>query len=423
MRLVKLFRNIRLGLGSLWAHRLRSLLTALGIVFGVASVICMLAIGEGLSYEAREQIKRLGSNNIILRSVKPQEEPEDGQRSREIQYGLTYVDIERIAETVPGIDVIVPHRDIRQTISFGSRKVDGMVIGTLPYYLRSVSGRIVAGRFIGQLDVENTANVCVLDVDTTRDLVGVYELIGGTVLLGPNAYRVIGVLEGGAVAGREAQETALESVKSVYIPLTSARRRFGDTIVNRSSGSFSAERIELHGAIVRAEYSDDVLAIRDVIKALLDSAHEQADYEMIVPLQLLREKERVKRLYNIVLGLMAAISLVVGGIGIMNIMLATVTERTPEIGTRRAIGARKRDIMAQFLTETVLLSGAGGLSGVVLGLAMSWAVFRFAAVKTIVTPWAVGIAFSISALIGIVFGFYPAARAAGMDPISALRHE
>jgi len=425
MKLVKLSRNIRLGLGSLWAHKLRSLLTALGIVFGVASVICMLAIGEGLSFEAREQIKRLGSNNIILRTAKPPQDPQSNTgASFELQYGLTYVDVERIATTVPGVDVIVPHRDIRDGVSIGWHRIDGMVVGTVPWHLKTTGGQVLAGRFLSPLDLHTAANVCVLDDATARRLGGAYGVLDQAIGVGRDVYRVVGIVDGGStVAGQSNGDAGKESGSVVYVPLTTARARYGETLRNFSSGSQSAERVELHGAVVRVLESYDVLATARVIESLLKTAHKQADYEMVVPLQLLREKERTKRLYNMVLGLMAAISLVVGGIGIMNIMLATVTERTPEIGIRRAIGARRRDIMAQFLTETVLLSGTGGLVGILLGFGMSSGVYRMAHVKTIVTWWSVAIAFGISALVGIVFGFYPALRAANMNPIKALRHE
>jgi len=425
MLIGRLTKNVQLGLSSLWAHKLRSALTTLGIVFGVASVICMLAIGEGLSFEAREQIKRLGSNNIIVRSVKPPEDTEGqgGGMARSVQYGLTYADVERIATTIPGVRVIVPTRELRKDIWFHGRRVDGTAIGTVPWYPDITGRRLLAGRFITTLDMKGATNVCVLSSSLARELSRVHNPLGGVVKLGDDPYRVVGILES---AGRTAPAGSREGDKGereVYIPLPAARLRFGELIVDRQAGSISMERVELHGAIVQVAESDHVLMTADVVEALLRRFHDKQDYEIVVPLQLLLEKERMKRLYNIVLGLMAAISLLVGGIGIMNIMLASVGERTPEIGIRRAIGAKKRDVLAQFLTETVLLSGVGGLVGIALGVAMPYLITYLTGMSTIVTAWAVVLAFGISALVGLVFGYYPAWRAANMDPIVALRHE
>ncbi len=418
-------RNVRLGLSSLAAHKLRSGLTTLGIVFGVASVICMLAIGEGLSYEAREQIKRLGSNNIILRSAKPPQEPGAGGAAmhRVLQYGLTYADVERIATVVPGVQVIVPTREIRKDVWFHGRRVDSTIVGTVPWYPSITNRRLLAGRFLTTLDMREAANVCVLSSALARELSGLWNPLHDMVKLGTEPYKVVGILESAGVGTGEGFEGLPQTERQVCIPLTAARLRFGELIVDQQAGSMSMERVELHGAIVRVSESDHVLKTAEVIESLLKSFHEKQDYEMIVPLQLLLEKERVKRLYNMVLGLMAAISLLVGGIGIMNIMLASVSERTSEIGIRRAVGAKRGDVLAQFLTETVLLSGFGGLVGILLGVGMPRLITRLTGMSTLVTAWSVLLAFGISALVGLIFGYYPARRAARMDPIVALRHE
>ena len=424
----KIQRNLKLGLDSLRAHKLRSTLTTLGIVFGVASVICMLAIGEGLSFEAREQIRRLGSNNIIMRSVKPPSSASASQSSRPgmitaVQYGLTYADLERIVSTVPKVEVIVPTREIRKDIWLNERRVSGNVIGTVPWYLETTNGRLIAGRYINSMDMHSAANVCVLNVAAAKNLAGLSNLLGSTLNVGSDCYKVVGIVDSSTPSVGSGQKGEGRTQNEIHIPLTAARQRFGEIIMESSSGSTSMERVELHGAVVRVASSEDVISVSRVIESLLLKAHDKRDYEMIVPLQLLREKERVRRLYNIVLGSMAAISLLVGGIGIMNIMLATVTERTREIGIRRAIGAKKRDIAVQFLIETLLLSGFGGMSGILLGVGLPWLIRTFTEMNTIVTVWAVMLSFCISGLIGVVFGFYPAIRAANMDPIAALRHE
>jgi putative ABC transport system permease protein len=209
----------------------------------------------------------------------------------------------------------------------------------------------------------------------------------------------------------------------MFIPLETARRRYGQVLWTSRQGSDQSEKVELHEVTVKVSRPERVQVTAQVIEDLLKRNHKKKDYEVVVPLELLREAERSKRIFSLVLGSIAAISLVVGGIGIMNIMLATVTERTREIGIRRALGARRQDITTQFLIESMMLSAAGGAMGVVLGLAIPFAVTQFAGMKTIVTFWSPVLAFTISALVGILFGLYPALRAASMDPVDALRHE
>jgi len=209
----------------------------------------------------------------------------------------------------------------------------------------------------------------------------------------------------------------------MFIPLETAKLRYGEVLMRRRSGSFEAERVQLHEVTVKVDSLDDVTGVADAVKEVLQRNHKKKDYEVVVPLELLKRAERTKQIFNIVLGSIAAISLLVGGIGIMNIMLASVTERTREIGIRRALGARRQDIISQFLVETVLLSGAGGILGVFLGISIPFVVSHAAGMKTIITVWSPFLAFSISALVGIVFGLYPAFRAANMDPVEALRHE
>jgi len=421
----RLKRTLRLGLRSLWAHKLRSSLTVLGIVFGVCSVIAMLAIGEGASKEAQEQIKELGSQNIILRSAKP---PEDqsatAQRSFVLTYGLTYADAERIVGTIPSVEVVVAARDIRRGVRRRTRRRDGRIVGTVPWHPEVANLAVARGRFVSTVDMHAKANVCVLGAAMAEALFPFDDPIGDVVKVGTDYYCVIGVMARvakgtAAKAGSEARSTDLD----VYIPLTTARDRFGEIVVKISSGSREMERVELHQIIVKVAHLEQVLPTGDAIRTLLKRFHSKKDYDVLIPLELLQQAELTKRIFNIVLGSIAAISLVVGGIGIMNIMLATVTERTREIGIRRAMGAKKHDIIVQFLTETVLLSGCGGLLGVAFGVIIPLLVTHFAKMATVVTWWSLALAFFISAGVGIVFGLYPAYRAAQMDPIEALRHE
>ena len=427
MSLGRLKRTIRLGLRSLWLHRLRSLLTVLGIVFGVCSVIAMLAIGEGASYEAQERIKNLGSQNIILRSFKPPEDQKvTGNQSSFLEYGLTYPDIKRIRATIPGVTVVVPGRLIRDYAWNISRRTDCEIMGTVPWYPEMRNHPVAKGRFFTDRELDENASVCVLGAEMVSLLYRFEDPLGTTIRVRDRYYRVIGVMEPRSKATKEAESTegsAGGSVKRMYLPLSTARARFGETVMRRRGGTADAEKVVLHEVTIKVAQRDEVVNVSQAIKALLDRSHKKQDVEMIVPLEMLKQAEETKRIFNIVLGSIAAISLLVGGIGIMNIMLASVTERTREIGIRRALGAKRRDIVVQFLVETVILSGAGGLIGVALGITIPFFVTLFAHMMTIVTLWSPLIAFSISALVGVVFGLYPAFRAANMDPVEALRHE
>ena len=427
--LQRLRRTVRLGIKSLWLHRLRSLLTVLGIVFGVCSVIAMLAIGEGASFEAQEQIKNLGSQNIILRSVKPPDDEKVSDKNSQsyvLEYGLTYPDIKRIKATIPGVTIVVPGRVIRDYVWNISRRVDCDIFGTVPWYPQMRNHRVLKGRFFTENEMEEKVNVCVLGEEMVYRLFPLESPLGGHVRVGSDYYRVIGVMEARAKGGKgdATQDTSQGGAANrMFIPLETAKTRYGETLMKRRSGSFEALRVALHEVTIKVASREAVVGVSLAIKALMERNHKKKDYEMVVPLELLKEAERTKQIFSIVLGSIAAISLLVGGIGIMNIMLASVTERTREIGIRRALGAKRRDITIQFLVETVMLSGAGGLLGVLLGVAIPYIVSRFAGMITIVTFWSPILAFSISALVGIVFGLYPALRAAGMDPVEALRHE
>ncbi|MEO7300044.1 MAG: ABC transporter permease [Verrucomicrobiota bacterium] len=422
----RLQRAIRLGIKSLWLHRLRSLLTVLGIVFGVCSVIAMLAIGEGASFEAQEQIKNLGSQNIILRSVKPPEEQKisNNQQNYVLDYGLKYLDLQRIKATIPDVTVVVPGRIMREYVWNITRRVDCEIFGTVPWYPAMRNQRVASGRFFSEREMEEKVNVCVIGAEMAKKLFPIESPIGGDVRVGEDYYRVIGVMEAlsKSVNGSSAEGSA-SVVNRMFMPLSATKAHFGEVLMKRRSGSFEAERVALHEVTVKVASQDNVMNVSRAIKKLLERNHKKKDYDIIVPLELLKRAERTKQIFNIVLGSIAAISLLVGGIGIMNIMLANVTERTREIGIRRALGARRRDIITQFLVEAVMLSGTGGLLGVILGITIPFAVTYFADMVTIVTFWSPLAAFTISGLVGVVFGLYPAFRAASMDPVEALRHE
>ena len=428
MRARSIFRIVQLGIKSLLLHKMRSGLTMLGIIFGVCSVIAMLAIGEGASYEAQEAIKRLGSSNVILRSVKP---PQDNKststgRSWIAEFGLTYADVGRLQETIPGIRRVLPMRIIREDIRFNNITLQGQVIGTLPLYSEMNNVELSRGRFLTSTDETHQKNICVLTLNLAARLFPYQDPLEEEIKIGGDYYQVVGLLRERSTEQKRPQAGHMEGQaldSNVYIPLSTARSRFGETIFRRSAGSFEAEKVQLHQVTVEFASVDSVEVAVPQLDSMLRRFHPRKDYEMIVPLELLRQAEQTKRIFNIVLGSIAAISLIVGGIGIMNIMLATVTERTREIGVRRALGAKKKDITTQFLVETVVLSVGGGLIGVVVGVLTPLLVSQLTDMKTIITPWSVIIAFGISGAVGIVFGIYPASRAAALDPIEALRHE
>ena len=428
----RLKRSISMGFRSIWTRKLRSLLTALGIVFGVCSVISMLAIGEGASYEAQQQIKELGSQNIIIQSVKPTDTSTGGEETRSLilEYGVTYRDLAQIQSTVPGVNVVVPNRRVKDFIWFLSNNVDATAIGTVSWYPKMRSRELIKGRFFTQVEVDSRTNVCVLTEKLANKLFPLHSPVGKTVRMRTSYFRVIGIIEDQVDAskiedgdGATPIESASGEGMEMFIPITTQEDHFGEVLFKYRSGSFEAEKVELHEVTVQVESADHVVPCAKAVQTILERNHSEQDYKITVPLELLKRAERTKQIFNIVLGSIAAISLIVGGIGIMNIMLATVTERTREIGIRRALGAKKNDIVLQFLIETILLSGIGGLIGVGLGLAIPRLISHFAGMQTIIEIWAPTIAFSISVVIGVVFGIYPAMRAAAMSPVDALRHE
>ena len=429
--------TVKVGIKNLLLHKLRSLLTVLGVVLGVGSVISMLAIGEGSKREALEQIRKLGANNVIIRSVKPgqggagaqQEEPTSAssqQQSRVLEYGLKYRDFERLKGTLPTVSQAVPLALLPKTAARETRRIaNARVLGTTPQYVRVKNLRVRRGRFVTSVDLRNTANVAVLGAGSWARLFGYEDPLGKHILLGDDTYRIVGVLasqaSGNSTPGAAIQQDLNDDI---FIPITCAQRRFGELNAILNTGTRSMERTQLNEITLQVEDPKLVSQTASMARKLLEQTHpNKDDFRLIIPLELMRRAEEEKRIWNLVLGSIAGISLLVGGIGIMNIMLASVTERTREIGIRRALGARQWDITAQFLVETVLLSSVGGVLGVVTGVCLPSIVSKLADMETVVQWWSIFLAFGISVGIGIVFGLYPARRAALMDPIEALRHE
>ncbi|MCR4411160.1 MAG: ABC transporter permease, partial [Thermoguttaceae bacterium] len=403
----------------------------------------LVAMGEGVSYQAQQQIKDLGATNIIVRSVKP---PEDSSRTAGgffIPYGLLREDYTRILANVPTIRNAVPMREIRKEVRNEDRAVDAKLVGCTPDYLDLNRLRIARGRFLEDRDLTEVANVAVLAAHTAEQLFRHEDPIGRSVQIGTDFYVVVGLTEPrGASAAIGGSLEARDYDLDVYIPLDTLRWRIGDMVMTARAGSREGEIVELSQITLTVGDLDEVDEAAAIIQSLLEKYHKVRDYAIVVPKELLRQAEMLRMLFNVLLVLIAGISLLVGGIGIMNIMLATVTERTREIGIRRALGATQGDIIRQFLTETVVLSSTGGLLGVIFGFLCIPAVPMIRRLLNAFFPhvvaslppnlqkleprialWSIVAAFCISVAVGMLFGLYPARRAAQMDPIEALRHE
>src|SRR2546423_11939565 len=432
-----LTQTFLLGLKNLRLHKLRSLLTALGIILGVAAVIVMVAYGEGVKQNAMDDIQHLGPKNILVQSKKPPESNQASNRTqRVLEYGLKRVDLERL-KTLPGVEVIVPLRMTEQNVVLGDLRASADAIGTTPDIFNIINLELARGNYFNALQYERGEAVCVLGAIAARQLFPYQDPIGQTVQIGTSGQActivtVIGVLNPtGLRAGSEGGAMMTHDLdQGVYFPLTLAQTTFSDTIMKRQAGSMERKVIELSEVWLKAERMEDVERIASMAQNIVVMNHkDMTDVDVKAPIQILRAAERQKRALNIFLIVVAGISLVVGGIGIMNIMLATVTERTREIGIRRALGAKQRHITLQFLIETTVISLCGGLIGVAIGIGGSWLVqaitthFSSTVFRMNVTLWSVLASFSISGLIGIGFGLYPAVTAAKMNPIEALRHE
>lgn len=447
MSFSRIIRTINLALKSLLLHKLRSGLTMLGIVFGVFSVIAMLAIGEGASAQAQKQVLELGATNIICVSVKPPQESVSQQgNSFMLRYGLLRSDFELLNNTLTSVKKAIPIREVVKEVRYLHRSMNARIVGCTQDYAEITRLAIAQGRFVAGTDQRMMNNICVLASDTADTLFPFEDPLGEAIQIGSIKYLVVGVTKprsasaaiGGSLSGQDFN-------KDVYIPLQTFYVRMGDQNIQRGSGTFSAETVELNQITLQIRDRDQVIKTAEVVRESLEQRHMKKDYSIVVPMELLKQADQLRMIFNVVLGSIAAISLVVGGIGIMNIMLATVTERTREIGIRRALGATQRDITTQFLTETMVLSGTGGVVGVLLGLLTPWTFLGiqafvsafvldgqtagselasiFSEMQPQIAIWSLPLAFGISVGIGIMFGLYPAKAAARLDPIEALRHE
>lgn len=424
-----LWETVRLGISNLRMHKLRSALTALGIIFGVAAVICMLSISEGASADEMRLIQLLGTQNIIVNSVKPQGTIQSSQETTQmISYGVTRNDYRLIQKTIPRVRSVIPLKTVGFSAQFRDKRVPWEVIGTTPEFFETVNIAIDQGRVLTDQDMSDKKQVCVIGSEVAKELFGYEDPMGQSIFSlsanGLSPYAVVGVLGEVITAGAPARGVEERNInREIYIPYSTAVTTQGDITAKRTSGSRELFQMDYSSIYVNVEDVESVIAVSEMVRRVLEYNHDEMDYEIKVPLARLKLAEKKKKNQQLMLGFIAGISLVVGGIGIMNIMLATVTERTREIGIRRALGARQRHITIQFLVETIVLSTSGGLMGIVLGWGAAHAINRLADWETIVEPWTVIVSFTLSALVGIFFGMYPALAAAQLDPIEALRHE
>ena len=407
--------NIRLAISGLLDHKFRSFLTMLGIIFGVASVIAMLSIGEGAKREAIAKYQDLGVNNTIVREKKLSDAELEEVRAK-FSPGLTVQDATVIGEIVPDIVRIASQAEISSEVKFYDKSIKSTVIGVSPEFLDMMNYRLQKGDMISQKQYDQRHKICILGAGISNSLFKNEDPIGKMVKIEDQWLEVVGVLESKTLFTETVGELAARDLNTdVYLPLS--------TFLNR----FPRENIlanEIQQITIQVENSDHLVEASKLINEILKRHHfNNEDFGIVIPFELLKQEEKERQIYNFLLGAIAAISLIVGGIGIMNIMLATVMERTREIGIRRSIGARKADIMSQFVTEAVAISITGGIIGVLLGITLSVSVSLFTDVSTYIRFYSVILAFAFSVIVGIAFGYLPAKNAANLKPVDSIRYE
>ncbi|HUV30956.1 MAG TPA: ABC transporter permease [Acidobacteriota bacterium] len=429
-------RTVQISIESLGTHKLRTFLTMLGVIIGVAAVIAMLSIGEGAEKAALEEIEVLGINNIIVNARVPEEEAgsaEGFQRS----LGLSLADGENIGRFTELVSNVVPQRfEPLSTISHGSSEAAVRVVATIPEFIYSSSIEVDYGRFIAKSDNTASAQVCVLGAKAKRSLFAFEDPIGQTVRIGDQDFSVVGIMADKYIGRGKVEGLRLKNFnEDVYIPFNTARKKFDrvepmteNMVFHHGRVESSAETAynvpEIDQLTITVTDLNHVRAVTKLVERILRRRHGGVeDYEVVVPESLLRQSQKTQRIFNIVMGAIAGLSLLVGGIGIMNIMLATVLERTREIGIRRAVGATRGDIMFQFLVEAVTICLIGCSIGLALGLIISRAISFYAGWPTVVSVFSIVLAVVVSTTVGTVFGIFPAHKAAKIDVIDALRYE
>jgi putative ABC transport system permease protein len=402
--------SVQLGLRGVMSHKLRSLLTMLGVIFGVAAVIAMVSIGEGARQETIRQIELMGTSNILVKKVEV-EGPEKELAKQVSPDGLILDDAKYLAGLTNLIVYSIPVKEVDTKARLGRKFPKSHIVGTSSQYPLLTNYQVKRGRFITEQDISQEGKIAVLGADVAKSLLPLEDPLQKEIKISNSWYTVIGVMQDRRVSKSVAASSLRDVNIDIYIPISTALQRFG--------GSKGLDEIN-----IQVVDSDHIKEVANLVSVALYRRHNGInDYELVIPEELLKQSQRTQRIFNIVMGAIAGISLLVGGIGIMNIMLATVTQRTREIGIRRAVGASKRDILGQFLIECLIISVIGGLIGVLLGVGLGRAITFYAQWTTIVSMKAIIMAFGISAGIGIIFGMYPARKAAELDPIDALRYE
>jgi putative ABC transport system permease protein len=422
MRISFFFENVRAAVSNLVHHKLRTFLTTLGIVFGVAAVIAMLAIGKGAEVEAIEQIQAFGINNIRIRAVKV-ERDEQRKAILRLSKGLSYEDALYIEELLPYVTAIAPQNLLDKEFKVGPVKPKGNLVGTTPGYEQVVGLQVKRGRFLVPEDLSSYRKVCVIGPSIAQEAFLTEDPVGKTMTIGGLRFKVVGVM------GDRAQTKEMVKIKTrdisqdVYVPITTSLDRF-TMLRDEIQGVNQTDYNVVDEIALQVDKPERLSEAKVTLKKIFSRRHKQTkDCEVIVPDELLAQSQKTQKLFNFVMACIAGLSLLVGGIGIMNIMLATVTERTPEIGIRRAIGASARDILFYFLIESVLICFAGGIMGIAVGLGLGTLVTQVARWRTVFAPESLILAFGVATSVGIFFGLYPAYLAAKLDPIKALRHE
>jgi putative ABC transport system permease protein len=444
--------SVRTALEAVGHNTLRAALTSLGILFGVASVIAMLAIGKGAEAEILEQMKLLGSNNVIVTPLVEQKEEkakdEGTKEPKRYSPGLTVHDAQSILSVVPNVETVSGEVVLQTLVTREGRRRSAKVVGVDTTYFQLFNLKVAEGKGFAPMQVADGAPVAVIGHGVKTRFFTTEEPIGKPIKVGGVWLTVVGVLEDRSVSQQTAQKLGIRDANmDVYVPMSTMLLRFRNRAqvterdVQQASREFNddpnananedaeerAERVNYHQldrVIVRVSDGRYVPGVADVVRRMLTRRHNQViDFEVSVPELILKQEQSTKRMFNIVLAAIAAISLIVGGIGIMNIMLASILERIREIGVRRAVGASQKDILAQFLSEAVLISLAGGIAGILVGGGLSIGIEHFARINTIVSLYSVFIAFGVSITVGVVFGIVPAWRAARQDPVVCLRYE
>jgi putative ABC transport system permease protein len=437
--------------GEAVAHnKLRASLTSLGILFGVASVIAMLAIGNGAEQEILEQMKLLGANNIVVTPIVEQKEgkvekDDEKKQSKKFTPGLTYLDAQAIHSAIPDVGAASSEVVVNSVITREGHHRSGKIVGVDASYFQVMNLHLAEGALFSSKHFLSASPVTIIGQGVKARFFTTEDPIGRAIKVGNEWLTVVGVLEDRKVSSETAKRLGIRDANmDVYVPLPTMLLRYRNraevtqqemelaarAFASTDSSETEDERAEkrnyhqLDKVIVQVDKSTAVPAVAEVVRRMLQRRHNDVtDFEITVPELLLKQEQRTKTIFNIVLGAIASISLVVGGIGIMNIMLASILERIKEIGVRRAVGATQRDVLAQFLSEAVMISLAGGIAGIIVGGILSTAIQHIAHINTIVSAMSVAVAFGVSVAVGLVFGIVPASKAAKQDPIVCLRYE